>query len=103
MVKISHAAPFASWLIVTGRLCVTARFVIAVGLRLGHAASLYQPLAYERFREAAARLATSSADLRLQWHALVLLAAAVGRTVDQFDDEAFTTGPRLFARCVSRT
>jgi integrase len=92
MVKISHAAPFASWLIVTGRLCVTARFVVAVGLRLGHAASLYQPLAYEHFREAAARLATSSADVRLQWHALVLLAAAVGRTVDQVDDEAFTTG-----------
>jgi hypothetical protein len=42
MVKISHASPFASWLIVTGRLCVTAHFVVAAGLRLGHAASLYQ-------------------------------------------------------------
>jgi integrase len=92
MVKISHAAPFASWLIVTGRLRVSARFVVAVGLRLGHAASLYQPLAYERFRQAAARLETGAADVRLQWHALVLLAAAVGRTVDQVDDEAFTAG-----------
>jgi integrase/recombinase XerD len=92
MVKISHAAPFASWLIVTGRLRVDARFVVAVGLRLGHAASLYQPLAYECFRQAAARLETRSADVRLQWHALVLLAAAVGRTVDQVDDEAFNCG-----------
>jgi hypothetical protein len=90
-------------LIVTGRLCVTARFVVAVGLRLGHAASLYQPLAYEHFRQAAARLATSSADVRLQWHALVLLAAAVGRTVDQVDNEAFTTGARCAARCLPRT
>jgi hypothetical protein len=30
--------------------------------------------------------------VRLQWHALVLLAAVVGRTVDQVDDEAFGTG-----------
>ena len=92
LVKVAHAAPFASWLIVTGRLHVDARFVVAAGLRLGHAASLYQPLAYERFRQAAARLHIRAADVRLQWHALVLLAAVVGRTVDQVDDEAFSIG-----------
>jgi integrase/recombinase XerD len=92
MVKTSHAAPFASWLIVTGRLQVNARFVVAVGLRLGHAAALYQPVAYERFRQAAAPLETRPADVRLQWHACVLVAAAVGRTVDQIDDDGFTHG-----------
>ncbi len=78
--------------LVDAYLELVARFVLAVGLRLGHAASLYQPVAYKCFRQAAARLETSSADVRLQWHALVLLAAAVGRTVDQIDDQAFTAG-----------
>ena len=63
--------------LVDAYLELVARFVLAVGLRLGHAASLYQPVAYKCFRQAAARLETSSADVRLQWHALVLLAAAV--------------------------
>jgi integrase/recombinase XerD len=92
LVKVSQAAPFASWLIVTGRLRVDAQFVVAAGLRLGHAASLHQPVAYARFRRAAARRNIRPADVRLQWHALVLLAAAVGCTVDQVDDEAFSTG-----------
>jgi integrase/recombinase XerD len=92
LTKVEHAVPFVSWLIVTGRLRVDARFVTAAGLRLGHAASLYQPAAYQRFCQAAARLGTRSADVRLQWHALVLLAAAVGCPADQVDDEAFTSG-----------
>jgi hypothetical protein len=103
LVKVSHAAPFASWLIVTGRLRVDARFVVAAGLRLGHAASPYQPLAYERFRQAAARRHIRSADVHLQWHALILLAAAVGLTVDQVDDEAFSIGrTALLAACRAR-
>ncbi len=92
MTRAAHAAPFASWLVVTGQLRVDAGVLVAAGLRLGHAASRHQPGAHDRFRRAAARLSTRSADVRLQWHALVVLAAAVGRTVDRVDGDAFAAG-----------
>ncbi|WP_300008667.1 tyrosine-type recombinase/integrase [Pseudonocardia sp.] len=93
--KAAHAAPFVSWLIVTGRLPVSAAFVTGCGLQLGHAAARYQPAARLRFEQAAERLDTTHADTLLQWHALVMLTAAVGRIVTEVNTETFQTGRDL--------
>jgi integrase/recombinase XerD len=93
--KAQHAAPFVAWLIVTGRLCVDAHFLVTAGLRLGSAAARYQPAARQRFQQATARLAATAADTALQWHMLAMLAATTGATVDRVSTERFLDGRQL--------
>ncbi|MFI7233556.1 tyrosine-type recombinase/integrase [Nonomuraea angiospora] len=97
-----RTGPFVSWLIVTGRWAVDAAFLVTASLRLGEAASRYQPLARLRFEQATDRLSITRADTRLQWHMFALLAAATATTVDRIDTQIFLTGRQLLLAAYRR-
>src|SRR5215510_7450783 len=65
---IVKARAFASWLLVTGQLTVSADILGRVDLRLGNAARNYCPDAHRWFTDACARLNVRAGDVALQWN-----------------------------------
>ncbi|HZN73812.1 MAG TPA: hypothetical protein VFC00_19265 [Micromonosporaceae bacterium] len=80
---IVKARAFASWLIVTGQLTVTADILGRVDLRLGNAARNYCPDAYRWFVDVCAVLNVRAGDVALQWNTLAKATALTGVAPDR--------------------
>jgi integrase len=74
----SHQRSFACWLMVTGRMAVSAGYLAAANLRLGLAARHYHPELHARIAETAGMLGSDSIWIAAQWSALAQLAALDG-------------------------
>jgi integrase/recombinase XerD len=86
---ISKAPSFASWLMVTRRLTVSADVLGRADLRLGNAARNYCPQAHAWFLESSRRLQTSQADIALQWNTLAKITAVTGTPAERIDTAEF--------------
>jgi len=75
---IGKARAFASWLMVTGQLTVSADILGRVDLRLGNAAGNYCPDAHRWFTNACALLDVRAGDVALQWNTLAKVTAVTG-------------------------
>ncbi|MGH8885838.1 MAG: hypothetical protein ACRDYX_11820 [Egibacteraceae bacterium] len=76
----SHLRRFASWLMATGRMTVSAEYLARADLRLGRAAANYHPVARARLIAAAQTLGSDKCWADAQWNALAQLAALHGVT-----------------------
>lgn len=88
---VGKAPSFASWLLVTRRLTVSADVLGRVDLRLGNAARNHCPQAHAWFLDSCHRLQIEQADISLQWNILVKITAVTGTPVDRIDAAAFDT------------
>ncbi len=88
---IGKARGFASWLMVTSQLTVTADILGLVDLRLGTAARNYRPEAYRWFVDAAERIGITAADIALQWNTLVKITAVTGTPPDEVGTAEFAS------------
>lgn len=84
---------FACWLMVTGRMAVTAQYLARADLRLGVAARNYHAELHARFIEVAAMLGSDGIWIKAQWSALAQISALHGVTpeavtADQLDHGA---------------
>lgn len=85
-----HLRRFACWLMVTGRMAVSAEYLARADLRLGVAARNYHPQLHARIAEVAAMLGSDKTWINAQWSALAQVAALHGLsptsvTADQLD------------------
>jgi site-specific recombinase XerD len=86
---IDKARAFASWLMVTGQLTVSADVLGRVDLRLGNAARNFCPDAYRWFTDACALLNVRAGDVALQWNTLMKVTALTGVAPDQVGTAEF--------------
>jgi integrase/recombinase XerD len=86
---IAKARAFASWLMVTGQLTVTADVLGRVDLRLGNAARNHCQDAHRWFNEVCAVLNVRTGDVALQWNTLAKVTALTGVAPDQVGDREF--------------
>jgi len=86
---VTRARSFASWLMVTGKLVVTAELLGLVDLRLGIVARNHQPDSWTWFLQAGARLGLPEADITLQWNALRKASALTGVPPQLLTDTQF--------------
>jgi len=80
---IVKARAFASWLMVTGQLTVSADILGQVDLRLGNAARSHCPDAYRWFTQGCALLNVRTGDVALQWNTLAKVTALTGIAPDR--------------------
>ena len=86
---VTRARSFASWLMVTGQLDVTAELLGLVDLRLGIIARNHQPKIWTWFLNASARLGLREGDITLQWNALCKASALTGVPAQRLTDTQF--------------
>src|SRR5436190_8264278 len=86
---IGRARSFASWLMVTGQLTVSADVFGRVDLWLGKSARTFCPAAYTWFVQTCERLGTGPADVALQWNTLAKVTAMTGAAPDQITEREF--------------
>jgi len=86
---ICKARAFASWLLVTSQLTVTADVLGRVDLRLGNAARNYCPSAYAWFVDVCERLGITAADTALQWNTLAKITAVTAIPPEQVGPSEF--------------
>jgi integrase/recombinase XerD len=86
---VSKARAFASWLMVTGQLRVDAELLGRLDLRLGGVAANYCPDAHRWFVDVCDQITTRTADVSIQWNALVKITAITGTPPDQVGDSEF--------------
>lgn len=75
---VCKARAFASWLVVTAQLTITADILGRVDLRLGNAARNYCPDEHQWFVEACESIGIKQADIALQWNTLAKITAITG-------------------------
>jgi len=76
----SHLRGFASWLMVTGRMAVSADYLARANLRLGAAAANYHPALYAHLATTAEMLGSDKCWVDAQWQAFAQVAALHGVT-----------------------
>lgn len=86
---IGKARSFASWLMVTGQLNVSAEVFGRVDLWLGNAARIFCPSAHAWFVQACERLGIGPQDTALQWNTLAKVTAMTGTAPDQITEREF--------------
>jgi len=86
---IGKARSFASWLMVTGQLNVSAEIFGRVDLWLGNAARIFCPAAHLWFVQSCERLDTKPGDVALQWNTLAKVTAMTGTAPDQITEREF--------------
>ena len=86
---IGKARSFASWLMVTGQLNVSAEVFGRVDLWLGNAARIFCPSARAWFVQACERLGIGPQDTALQWNTLAKVTAMTGTAPDQITEREF--------------
>jgi integrase/recombinase XerD len=86
---IGKARSFASWLMVTGQLTVSADVFGRVDLWLGIAARSFCPTAHAWFVQSCERLGTRPNDVGLQWNTLAKMTAITGTAPDQIAEQEF--------------
>jgi site-specific recombinase XerD len=87
---VGKARSFASWLLVTTQLTVSAELLGRVDLRLGNAARTHCPGAHTWFLDACGLLNVGEADAALQWNALAKVTAVTGTPPQQVTAGQFT-------------
>ncbi|MEX2659955.1 MAG: tyrosine-type recombinase/integrase [Acidimicrobiales bacterium] len=87
-----HLRSFASWLMVTGRMRVSADYLARADLRLGRTAALHFPELHSQVSEAAATLGSDQIWIASQWHALAQIAAVYGVPLVQVTAEQVDEG-----------
>ncbi|MQB01923.1 MAG: hypothetical protein GEU78_16895 [Actinobacteria bacterium] len=87
-----HHRRFACWLMVTGRMSVSAEYLARANLRLGVAARNYHPRLHARVAGAAAMLGSDTTWINAQWSALAQLAALHGVAPDTVTAEQLERG-----------
>jgi len=88
---ISKARSFGSWLMVTGRLQVTASLVSQLNLHLGNAARLFRPAEHSWFAGLADDLRVGDVDMAAQWNLLAKITAITGARPERVHDPQFLT------------
>jgi len=86
---IGKARSFASWLMVTGQLTVSAEVFGRVDLWLGIAARSFCPTAHAWFVQSCELLGTRPNDVGLQWNTLAKVTAMTGTAADQITEREF--------------
>ena len=86
---IVKARAFASWLMVTGQLTVSADVLGRVDLRLGNAAGNHCREAHRWFIGACALLNVRDGDVALQWNTLAKVTALTGVAPDRVGTAEF--------------
>jgi integrase/recombinase XerD len=86
---IVKARAFASWLMVTGQLTVSADILGQVELRLGNAAGKHCREAHQWFVGACALLNVRDGDVALQWNTLAKVTALTGVAPDRVGTAEF--------------
>jgi integrase/recombinase XerD len=86
---IVKARAFASWLMVTGQLTVSADILGQVDLRLGNAARNHCHDAFRWFTQACALLNVRTGDMALQWNTLAKVTALTGIAPDRVGTAEF--------------
>jgi hypothetical protein len=86
---IGKARAFASWLMVTGQLTVSADVLGRLDLRLGNAAGNHCREAHRWFIGACALLNVRDGDVALQWNTLAKVTALTGVAPDQVGTAEF--------------
>ncbi|MGH8918166.1 MAG: tyrosine-type recombinase/integrase [Actinomycetes bacterium] len=76
----SHLRGFASWLIVTGRMAVSADYLARANLRLGAAAANHHPALHAHLAATAEMLGSDKCWVDAQWQAFAQVAALHGVT-----------------------
>jgi integrase/recombinase XerD len=89
---IGKARSFASWLMVTGQLNVSAEVFGRVDLWLGNAARVFCPAAHTWFVQICERLGTGPEDVALQWNTLAKVTAMTGTAPDEITEREFEHG-----------
>ena len=87
-----HQRRFACWLMVTGRMSVSAQFLARADLRLGVAAARYYPALHTDFGDTASTLGSDHAWVLAQWSVLAQLAALHGIRPAQVTAEQLDVG-----------
>ena len=75
-----HLRQFACWLMVTGRIAMSAEYLARADLRLGTVAGRYHPELHARFAATAELLGSDKCWVAAQWNTLAQLAALHGAT-----------------------
>lgn len=86
---IEKSRSFASWLLVTTELTVTADLLGRVDLRLGNAAHSHCRDDHAWFADACALLGTADRDIALQWNTLAKVTAVTGVRTQRIDTATF--------------
>jgi len=75
-----HLRQLACWLMVTGRIAMSAEYLARADLRLGAVAGRYHPELHARFAATAEMLGSDKCWVAAQWNTLAQLAALHGAT-----------------------
>jgi site-specific recombinase XerD len=87
-----HDRRLVAWLIVTGRVCPTAEYLVASKLRVGKvAAGIYREF-HRRFHHMAAELGFDRKSAELQWWAVAKVAALAGVPPERLTKAQLDTG-----------
>lgn len=74
----SHLRSFASWLMVTGRMAISADYLARANLRLGAAAANHHPALHAQVAATAEMLGSDKCWVNAQWQAFAQVAALCG-------------------------
>ena len=85
----AKARSYCSWLMVTGRLVVTADLISALTLHLGQAARLFCPQEHAWFVAAASPMSLSDSEVQAQWNLLAKVAVITGVSTTQVGQSEF--------------
>jgi len=88
----AHQRRFASWLMVTARVSVSAEYLARADLRLGSIAARHHPALHARLADTARMLGSDEVWVRDQWSALAQLAALHGVLPEQVTSEQLDSG-----------
>jgi integrase len=86
-----HLRQFACWLMVTGRMGVSAEYLALADLRLGTVAAHYHPETHARLAATAELLGSDHTWIAAQWNALAQVAAFHGVTPAQVSSDQLDT------------
>lgn len=93
-----HLRRFAGWLMVTGRMAVTAEYLAHAGLRLGTMAAAHHPELHARVAVTTEMLGSDTPWVNAQWNTLCQLAALHGVSPAAVSAEHLAVGgPELLA------
>ncbi|MHB1891551.1 MAG: tyrosine-type recombinase/integrase [Acidimicrobiales bacterium] len=90
------------WLIVTGRVQPSPDYLVACRPYLGEIAARHQATFHERFRAASSELGFDPTVSRLQWSALVKVAACSGTTPEQLTASSIEKGRAMLVAAIRR-
>ncbi|MGH8996445.1 MAG: tyrosine-type recombinase/integrase [Acidimicrobiales bacterium] len=98
----SHQRPFAAWLLITGRMVVSADYLARAQLRLGAVARRHHRDLHTRFAATARMLGSDDIWVAAQWNAFFQIAAMSGRTPTDMTAGDIETGAEVLLAAYRR-